>query len=152
MCARVWETATEGIERERWADGQGEGTADPECIVSLSLSMSYVIHMIHVEPRGAGITLTFCVQHTHTHTLPTNTKEMCPQIPSPRALCTVVVHTCVQTYISVCVLWLFVDIQHTVCILKTDPVSTMFVTVGALRRDKCAPKNSLPVPMMHLHL
>lgn len=68
--------------------------------------------MIHVEPSGAGITLTFCVQHTHTHRLPTNTKEMCPQIPSPRALCAVFVCISVCKPVLLCVLRelrLFVD-------------------------------------------
>lgn len=98
----------ESRERDGRMDGQGEGTADPKCILSLSLShsLSYVIHMIHVEPTGAGIMLTFCIQHTQTQTLPTNTKEMCPQIPSPRALCTVFVYVyvraCVQTCLSLC--------------------------------------------------
>ena len=91
--------------------------------ISLSLSLSYVIHMIHVEPRGAGITLTFCIQHTHKHTLPTNTKEMCPQIPSPRALCTVFV--CIYLCVHVCKLlhslWLFMDVMHvTYSIRKTE--------------------------------
>lgn len=88
--------------------------------ISLSLSLSYVIHMIHVEPRGAGITLTFCIQHTHKHTLPTNTKEMCPQIPSPRALCTVFV--CIYLCVHVCKplhsLWLFMDVMHVTYIMR----------------------------------
>lgn len=74
------------------------GTVDPKCFTSLSLLLcvcaSYVIHMIHVEPRGAGITLTFCTQHTHTHCL-RNTKDMCPHIPGPRAVCAVFLCICV---------------------------------------------------------
>lgn len=86
-----------------WVDGQGEDTADPMWNLSLSRSLSYITHMIHVEPRGAGITLTFRIQHTHTHAQPTNTKEMCPQIPSPRALCTVFVRVCKCVSLCVCV-------------------------------------------------
>lgn len=92
-------------ERERamggWWMGRGRALLIPS-VSSLSLThtLSYVIHMIHVEPRGADITLTFCVQHTHTHTLPTNTKEMCPQIPNPRALCTVFLCACVCANLS----------------------------------------------------
>lgn len=149
----MWETATEGIDGDWDGDGEretGGWAGGGHCwspSVS-SLSVSYVIHMIHVEPRGAGITLTFCIQHTHT--LPTNTKEMCPQIPSPRALCTLfvcVIFPCV----CVCVrhiLGLYVDVVHVTYSIrlypkiweKTDPILTMFVTVGALRRDKCVLK------------
>lgn len=46
-----------GEARERERDGHEQGSTDPKCI--LSLVFSYVIHMIHVEPRGAGIKLTF---------------------------------------------------------------------------------------------
>lgn len=84
---------TKGTERGR--DGQKGKELGGYCSSQVfRLFLSYVTHMIHVEPRGAGIALTFCIQPSHTQ--PTNTKEMCPQIPSPRAVCTVYVWVCVQ--------------------------------------------------------
>lgn len=76
--------AAETIERER-DGGAREGAMMIPCILSLFL-FTYVTHMSNVEPRGAGITLTIRVQHTHRHPLPTNIKETVLRFP-PHVLC-----------------------------------------------------------------
>lgn len=80
---RVRNSNRGNIKWERWADEQGRKALLIPSVSSLSLSLSYVTHMIHVEPRGAGIALTFCIQHTHTHTLSTNANKNVSLNPQP---------------------------------------------------------------------
>lgn len=139
-----------------WVDGQGEDTADPMWNLSLSRSLSYITHMIHVEPRGAGITLTFRIQHTHTHMHSLPIPRKCVLKSPAHVLSVLYLYVCANVSHCVCVC-----AAHTVVVVcctqrfgesvyqKTDPVSTTFVAVAALCRDKCAPSSThnAPVPL-----
>lgn len=72
MC--VWGSTTERIERarERWTDGQGEGTADPKYILSLSFSLSLSLlcntHDSCWAQRGWYHAHVLRSAHSHTYT------------------------------------------------------------------------------------
>lgn len=96
---RVRNSNSRSIKRGRCAVEQGRRGLLMATV--LSLGMPYVTHMTHVEPRGAGITLMFCVQHTRTHRLSTNTNKSVSSNPQPTCsgCCR---RLCVCTRVCVC--------------------------------------------------
>lgn len=68
--------------RQRLADEQGEGSADPMCIVALSI---YVLHNTHDSCEAQRGWYHAHVLHLR-HSVP---RDIWPEIRSPRALCTV---------------------------------------------------------------
>lgn len=69
-----------------------------------SLCLSYVTHMVLVEPRRAGFTLTFCTKRTQT------TRKVCFQTPKP-----CVRHSRVQMCVKLFSRLFFVDLTTACC-------------------------------------
>lgn len=102
-------------EMDGWAGGG-------QCRSQLfSLSLAYVTHMIQAQPRGTDITLTFCVQHSHTHThilqptCPVYWISMCSCV---RIFVSFLVCSTYSTYYMLYVWYLLIDCTPKSCDVK----------------------------------
>lgn len=143
MFMNVRNSNKRNIEWESWEGGHCWSQVY-HLSLSLSVSLSYVTHMIHVEPRGAGITLTFCVQNTHTHALPTIANKNVSLNPDPTCsgYCTCLfAQSCLSDWHTRCAhLWMLCFLMGCteICWAKNIySVLITFIAVGTLCRETC---------------